>query len=59
MKNTIKTKIRNISIALFALIFLGSLMPGTFTEEVLSNQFLTDLKTKLKKYNDENPEDRV
>jgi hypothetical protein len=59
MKNTIKNKIRNISIALFALIFLGSLMPGRFTEDVLYNQFLTDLKSKLKKYNDENPEDRV
>ncbi len=59
MKISVKSKIQKIGVALFTIFFLGSLMPGTFTEEVLSNPFLEDLKTQLKKYNDENAEDRV
>lgn len=59
MKTSIKNKVTKLSIALFTLIFLGSLMPGTFTEEVLSNQFLSDLKQKIKLFNEQNPEDRV
>ena len=59
MKTSIKNKVTKLGLALFTLIFLGSLMPGTFTEEVLSNQFLSDLKQKIKSYNEQNPEDRV
>ncbi|PCJ23036.1 MAG: hypothetical protein COA97_12400 [Flavobacteriales bacterium] len=59
MKTNMKTKMRNIFIALTTILFLGSLMPGTFTEEVLSNEFLTDLKSKIKTFNDNQPEDRV
>ncbi len=59
MKTNMKTKMRNILIALTTILFLGSLMPGTFTEEVLSNEFLTDLKSKIKTFNEERPEDRV
>lgn len=59
MKTSIKNKVQKIFVALFAVLFLGSLMPGTFTEEVLSNQFLTDLKEKIKAFNEHNPEDRV
>ena len=47
MKTNMKTKFRNALIALGAVLFLGSLMPGTFTEEVLSNEFLTDLKERF------------
>jgi hypothetical protein len=59
MKTSIKNKVTKLCMALFTLIFLGSLMPGTFTEEVLSNAFLKDLKQKIKTYNQDNPEDRV
>ncbi len=59
MKTNLKRKMRNTLIALTTILFLGSLMPGTFTEEVLSNEFLTDLKSKLKTFNEERPEDRV
>jgi len=59
MKTSIKNKVTKLGLALFTLIFLGSLMPGTFTEEVLSNVFLKDLKEKIKSYNEQNPEDRV
>ncbi len=54
-----KTKIKNSIIALIAITMLASLMPGTFTEEVLSNAFLKDLKEKIKTFNEERPEDRV
>lgn len=59
MKTNLKTKMRNVLIALSTILFLGSLMPGTFTEEVLSNEFLSDLKSKIKTFNEERPEDRV
>ncbi|MBL4592864.1 MAG: hypothetical protein JKX68_03500 [Flavobacteriales bacterium] len=59
MKTQIKKRLRNAAIALTTILFLGSLMPGTFTEEVLSNEFLTDLKSKIKTFNEERPEDRV
>jgi hypothetical protein len=59
MKANVKSKMRNILIALSTILFLGSLMPGTFTEEVLSNEFLSDLKSKIKSFNEGQPEDRV
>lgn len=59
MKTSIKNKVTKLGLALITLIFLGSLMPGTFTEEILSNAFLKDLKQKIKTYNQDNPEDRV
>lgn len=59
MKANMKSKMRNILIALTTILFLGSLMPGTFTEEVLSNEFLTDLKSKIKTFNEDRPEDKV
>ncbi|MCB0400875.1 MAG: carboxypeptidase regulatory-like domain-containing protein [Flavobacteriales bacterium] len=55
MKKTFK----HLSIALLSVVMLASLMPGTFTEEVLSNAFLKDLKEKIKTINEERPEDRV
>ena len=59
MKTSIKKRLRNTIIAVSTILFLGSLMPGTFTEEILSNEFLNNLKSKLKKLDIENPEDRV
>lgn len=59
MKTSIKSKLQKASIALFTILFLGSLMPGTFTEDILSNEFLKGLKEKMKSFNNQNPEDRV
>ena len=59
MKTTIKKRLRNTVVALSTILLLGSLMPGTFTDDIMQNDFLIDLKTKLKKFNSEKPEDRV
>jgi len=59
MKTSIKKRLQNTIIAVSTILFLGSLMPGTFTEEILSNEFLNNLKSKLKELDNENPEDRV
>ena len=59
MKTTIKRKLRSAVVAITAMILLGSLMPSTFTEEFMKNDFLIGLTAKLKKINTERPEDRV
>jgi len=59
MKTSIKRKLRNAAIAITAMVFLGSLMPSTFTEEFMQNDFLIGLTSKLKEINKEHPEDRV
>lgn len=59
MKTSIKKRLRNTVVALSTIVLLGSLMPGTFTEELMQNDFLIDLNTKLKQFNSDRPEDRV
>jgi hypothetical protein len=59
MKAIIKRNLKSVAVAITTMLLLGSLMPSTFTEEFMKNDFLIGLTAKLKKINSDRPEDRV
>ena len=59
MKTNVKKIVRNSFIGAGAVIIIGSLMPGLPTDEILINEFISKLKSKLQTFNEAVPEEKV
>ncbi|MFQ5334845.1 MAG: MG2 domain-containing protein, partial [Flavobacteriales bacterium] len=59
MKTNVNKIVRNSFIGVSAMLIIGSLIPGLPTEEILVNEFIKNVKSKLLHYNEVAPEEKV